>query len=113
MKFWRDLEALQKEKVAVENNLTLACETGETLLAQRPPSGVYALFLREQFLRWKLLRISCNLPFDFDNDKDFVECYMQNPKEQQNLLCELFQHGHIMGHVNTSILNLYVGEFQI
>lgn len=64
----QDKENLEKCKAEAEGRFSLAWEVGEALLPCKKPSSMYAFFLREQLLMWKLMRIYRNLPLDFKGD---------------------------------------------
>lgn len=89
-----------------------AYQIGELTLAYKNPFRLYSIFLNEQLLIWKLLRISYNLSHDPD-DKEFVKSFTESTSAQQNLLCEFFIHNFFLERHVDFFLNFFVSEVQL
>ena len=62
----------------------------------RPPLGVYAMCVKEQFLWFQLMRISRNLDLIIHTAKEFYDAYEVAPNWLKNSMCELYLHGYLI-----------------
>lgn len=85
----------------------------EEILHGRPPSSVYAVYLKELYLRWQLQQIKVGCPYYLVTPQQFLQEYSVTQCETRYLLCEFFIHGFCVPHERGFFVNLYVGEVQL
>jgi len=62
------------------------------MLACKPPTRVYALYLKEQWFELLIERIPSHYPIDMNNPWDFCEIYFTFTLERHNLMCQFYLH---------------------
>ena len=65
--------------------------------ACRPLAIKYTLFLREQWLKYRLGHITKGIPHELDTQIKFKEAY-QECNEGKNNICEFYLHNLVMPH---------------
>lgn len=88
-------------------------ELVQRILATRKPSFNYAVFLRERLTFLQLKAVRDGRPYEVITSYQFIETFTEAPKNDQNLLCELFLHNEAMSEErNLNILPL-VDDIQL
>ena len=85
----------------------------QRILATRKPSFNYAVFLRERltFLQIKVVRDG--RPHQVTTSEQFIENFTEAPKNDQNLLCELYLHNEAMSEDRKMNILPLVGDIQL
>lgn len=83
------------------------------LMQCRAPSSVYALYLKEQYLCFKINCIVRDLSPSLDTPKEFYNVYQNSPTTIKNLLCEFYLHNYVVTSDNEWNPLLYIGDIQL
>lgn len=76
----------------------------------RSPSPVYALFLKEQLVNFKLTRIVEGLGPSISTSHEFYDAFQSIPMPLNNFLCELYLHNLVVPNDTEWNSLLYVGD---
>ena len=71
-------------------------ELFQRILATRKPSFNYATFFRERLTFLQIKAVREGRPHQVVTSEQFMQTFAEAPKNDQNLLCELYLHNEAM-----------------
>jgi len=115
-KNWEVLEqsrAQYKENKKLKARLSHIFDLVQRILATRKPSFNYAVFLRERLTFLQIKAVRDGRPHQVTTSEQFIETFTEAPKNDQNLLCELYLHNEAMSEDRKMNILPLVGDIQI
>ena len=88
-------------------------ELFQRLLAIRKPSFNYATFLRERLTFLQIKAVREGRPHQVVTSEQFMQTFAEAPKNDQNLLCELYLHNEAMSEERNMNILPVVGDTQL
>lgn len=88
-------------------------ELCQRMLAARKPSFNYATFLRERLAFIQLKAIKEGRPYQVITSDQFMATFARAPKNDQNLLCELYLHNEAVSEERNINMTPVVGDTQL
>lgn len=79
----------------------------------RPPSMVYALFLKERWYKFQLNRLKNQLPHDLETPKELADAQKHCSEEENDRLNEFYLHNYVVPHHYKWSPNPYLGYVQL
>jgi len=113
---WKALEqakAQYKEIKELKARLSQMFELVQRLLATRKPSFNYAIFLRERLMFLQMKAVRDGIPHQVITSDQFMQTFAEAPKNDQNMLCELYLHNEAMSEDRTTNIIPIVGDIQL
>src|ERR1700733_7932818 len=93
--------------------MSLMFELCQRMLAARKPSFNYATFLRERLAFIQLKAIKEGRPYQVVTADQFMATFARAPKNDQNLLCELYLHNEAVSEERNINMIPVVGDTQL
>ena len=85
----------------------------QRILATRRPSFNYAAFLREQLTFLQIKAVRDGRPHQVITSEQFIETFAEAPRNDQNLLYELYLHNEAMSKDRKMNILPLVGDIQL
>ena len=115
-KNWEALEqcrAQYKEIKELKDRLSEMFELFKRTLATRKPSFNYATFFRERLTFLQIKAVREGRPHQVVTSEQFMQTFAEAPKNDQNLLCELYLHNEAMSEERNMNMLPIAGDIQL
>lgn len=109
----KEIETKDKQIVEFQTKVDIVVDMILELMQCRAPPRVYALYLKEQHLCFKLTHIVRELSPSFETTQEFYHAYQNFPATIKNLLCELYLHNYVVSYDTEWNPLLYIGDIHL